>query len=203
MQMDNWYVLHVRTGRELSVAEAARELDGVNAVVPIYTIEERHDGVWSKAHKLLFPGYVFVQTERLHAKRYYEFKRLDGVIRLLGLSDGDIPRPVPAAEMDDLLSLMDTGYKIGISEGIRKENGKVEITAGPLAGLQGKISVVTLISAMARDLLLMARNWVFAKARRMQPRISRFLMASIFVTAVPPSYPLCGPVSCPAFDLFA
>lgn len=139
MQRDNWYVLHVRTGRELAVAEAARELDGVKSIVPIYTVEERHDGVWSKAHKLLFPGYVLVQTERLHAKRYYEFKRLDGVIRLLGLSDGDIPRPVPAAEMDDLLSLMDTGCKIGISEGIRKENGKVEITAGPLTGLQGKI----------------------------------------------------------------
>lgn len=139
MRTDNWYVLHVRTGRELAVAEAAEGLEGVKSIVPIYTLEERHDGEWSTAHKLLFPGYVFVQTERLHAQRYYELKRLDGVIRLLGLAEGDIPRSVPEEEMAELLNLLDQDHMIGISEGVRKENGKVEIMAGPLAGLHGKI----------------------------------------------------------------
>ncbi len=139
MRMDNWYVLHVRTGHELPVAEAARGLSGVAAFTPIETIYERHGGEFRELQRLLYPGYVFVQTERLHAQRYYEFKRIDGVIRLLGLADGDIPRSVPEAEMQELLGMMDDQYVIGISHGIHDGNGKIKITGGPLASLRGRI----------------------------------------------------------------
>ena len=62
MRMDNWYVLHVRTGHELPVAEAARGLSGVAAFTPIETIYERHGGEFRELQRLLYPGYVFVPS---------------------------------------------------------------------------------------------------------------------------------------------
>lgn len=139
MRTDNWYVLHVRTARELPVAEAARALEGVAAFVPMETLMLRHGDDYPEVRRLLYPGYVFVQTERLSAARYYEFKRIDGVIRLLGLADGDIPRSVPESEMAELLALMDNDCVIGVSRGVRRDNGKVEVTDGPLLGMKGRI----------------------------------------------------------------
>ena len=92
MRMDNWYVLHVRTGQEMGIAEAVRKLPGAAALVPSVILTERRDGKREECSRLLYPGYVFAQTERLNAQRYYDFKRIDGVLRLLGLDDGDIPR---------------------------------------------------------------------------------------------------------------
>ena len=41
MRTDNWYVLHVRTGQEMCVAEAVRNLPGAAALVPSEILTER------------------------------------------------------------------------------------------------------------------------------------------------------------------
>ena len=41
--------------------------------------------------------------------------------------------------MQELLGMMDDQYVIGISHGVHDGNGKIKITGGPLANLQGRI----------------------------------------------------------------
>ena len=130
MRMDNWYVLHVRTGQEMGIAEAVRKLPGAAALVPSVILTERRDGKREECSRLLYPGYVFAQTERLNAQRYYDFKRIDGVLRLLGLDDGDIPRCVPESEMQTVMDITGDTQTAGISHGI-KDAGGLEKPSGP------------------------------------------------------------------------
>lgn len=142
MRTDNWYVLHVRTGQEMCVAEAVRNLPGAAALVPSVILTERRDGKREECSRLLYPGYVFAQTERLNAQRYYDFKRIDGVLRLLGLDDGDIPRCVPESEMQTVMDITGDTQTIGISHGIKDASGKIKIVDGPLKSLQGRITKI-------------------------------------------------------------
>ena len=120
MRMDNWYVLHVRTGQEMGIAEAVRKLPGAAALVPSVILTERRDGKREECSRLLYPGYVFAQTERLNAQRYYDF--------------------VPESEMQTVMDITGDTQTVGISHGIKDAGGRIKIIDGPLKSLQGHIT---------------------------------------------------------------
>jgi transcriptional antiterminator NusG len=172
MQTDNWYILHVLTGKEQDVTAAALRLNDVDAFVPMEVILERVDNEWTSVPRILFPGYVFVRTERLDARRYYQFKRIPGVLRLLGLNDGDIPRCVPSEEIE-LLFGPDGYCMVGISTGTRQPSGKIKITGGPLMSLQDRIVKVDTRQCRATvELPLLGRPHMVVMALRVEPTSS-------------------------------
>ena len=83
--MSNWYVLHVRTGREMDVKQELLRKD-YGAAVPTEIKTERRSGNWTQCERTLIPGYVFVEAAITDAD-YYNIRGIPGVIRFLS-TDG-------------------------------------------------------------------------------------------------------------------
>lgn len=77
-----WYVLHVRTGSELEIAEQLRKR-GFSAVVPTENRVIRKSGKWNQQIYIVFTGYVFVYMNYSWSK-YYAMSGIYGIIKILG-----------------------------------------------------------------------------------------------------------------------
>lgn len=134
--MGDWYVLHVRTGKEIEIQNTLiKHLPQCKTMVPRRLMMERKNGVIKKVIRDLFPGYVFVHTF-MDAAVYYNLTGTPSVIKILGSDRG--PQPVPDEEMLQILRFHGSGDPLGISE-MYIEGGKVKITDGPLLGMEGQI----------------------------------------------------------------
>ena len=96
-----WYVLYVNTGQEHAVAEQLRHR-GYDAIVPIENKLIRSKGKWITQPHILFDGYVFVRMDYEWSK-YYVFKGIPNIIRLLG--GGTSPIPLTDTESEFILTL--------------------------------------------------------------------------------------------------
>jgi transcriptional antiterminator NusG len=133
--MNDWYVLHVKTGKEHDTKAAlCRDLPGVVHLVPERTLRERINGKWKEVSRILFPGYVFISAY-LDTDLYYRLMAIPSVIRILGTGK---PDPVPLEEMQVILRLGNEGDPLGLSEVYRQGN-MVYVISGPLVGLEGQI----------------------------------------------------------------
>lgn len=96
-----WYVLHVRTGSELDIAEQLRKR-GFSAVVPTENRVIRKGGKWTQKIYIVFAGYVFVYMNYSWSK-YYAMSGIYGIIKILG--GGQSPTPLSKNEADFVLKL--------------------------------------------------------------------------------------------------
>ena len=105
--MISWSVLQVMTGKEQQVADIIKGQGIAYACVPTRRLFERHRGKWQYVHKIMFPGYVFIETV-MTAARYYAMIAVPNVLRFLGKQDGGYPQSVPGATIETILGLADS-----------------------------------------------------------------------------------------------
>lgn len=137
-----WYVMQVRTGSEENIClQCKRKISSKTlkeCFIPYYE-EKRHiKGEWKILKKILFPGYVILDSEEL-TNLYLELKQISGLTYLLGTG-----REVVPLTEEEVKFLKDFGGKkqvVPISEGII-ENSKVIIMSGPLGGKEGYIKKI-------------------------------------------------------------
>jgi hypothetical protein len=125
-----WWVLHTRPRAEKSLARRflARNL---SFFLPLYQHQWRNRGRLFRAHMPLFPGYIFLRGDveaRLHALETNQVVRTLTVVDDAQLRD-DLARVYRMMQAGMLLS----------PEELLQPGAPVEIVAGPLAGLEGKI----------------------------------------------------------------
>jgi transcription antitermination factor NusG len=101
--------------------------------------------VWSKRkdrkkkiHKVLFPGYLFVNDCLNHSKSL-EILKTPGVVRILGNEQG--PVPVPEAQIESIMRILDRGVVMNPIPYL-KEGQLVRVVDGPLQGCEGFLSEV-------------------------------------------------------------
>ena len=124
------YVLQVESERETEVVMAL-VMKEIKAYAPIREQLERRHGEWHTVKRLIFPGYVFAETE-LNDEIYYELRQTSGVLKILGR-----PTPLYLSEEKRLRPIFEAGV-IGISKGYA-ENGRLTITEGLLKGREAEI----------------------------------------------------------------
>lgn len=134
-----WYVLQVRGGTEERIrAQCQKIIDsGVleQCFIPYYEEKKRYRGAWHIEQRLLFPGYVFMISQRL-TDLCISLKEIIGMKKLLGTGEEIVPL---TEEETDLLKKMGVHEgPLEISMGIM-ENDAVMITEGPLAGMESYI----------------------------------------------------------------
>ena len=142
---ENWYALFVATGQEERVKKILEtnlqnETDNhLKFVIPVRELRERKAGKWKMVKRKLFPGYILVKGN-IDVETYYILKKESGIAKLL--RDEEEPLKIQEDELRVLkiLTRDKEGY-IGISNAF-KENDKIKITDGPLAGLEGLIESV-------------------------------------------------------------
>ena len=131
-----WYVMQVRTGREeetLSMVHqcAADSHMGV-CFLPKYEQKKKFAGAWHLVQALLFPGYVFVETEEIE-KFYMELRQVPKLTKILGT--GECWTSIIDEDLRVLERLLDEEKMVGMSTGFL-EGDRVMIVDGPLMGLE-------------------------------------------------------------------
>ena len=125
-----WWVLHTRPRAEKTLARKCRERD-LPFFLPLYRKRWVREGRHLASHLPLFPGYLF-----LHG---------DGAARAAALQTNLVAQALPVADQARLWADLSRVYRLVTSaaplapERCLPAGTPVEITGGPLAGLEGKV----------------------------------------------------------------
>lgn len=137
-----WYVIHTMSGTEQKCMQQCMQYvdasDYVEMFVPHYISKKHFKKEWHDVEKTLFPGYLFVDTDRIEAvmeglTKVHQYTRV--------LKDADVVSPITKEEQEFLSNMMDEHHIVRYSEGFLIGE-KVCITSGPLKHYQGCIKTV-------------------------------------------------------------
>lgn len=131
-----WYVLHVRTGSELDIAEQLCKR-GFSAVVPTENRVIRKSGKWTQQMYIVFAGYVFVYMDYSWSK-YYAMSGIYGIIKILG--GGQNPTPLSKNETEFILKLSELLAQPSVLK--FKDDNSYEVISGFLADYIDNITKV-------------------------------------------------------------
>lgn len=131
-----WYVLHVRTGSELDIAEQLRKR-GFSAVVPTENRVIRKGGKWTQKMYIVFAGYVFIYMDYSWSK-YYAMSGIYGIIKILG--GGQNPTPLSKSETEFILKLSELLAQPSMLK--FKDDNSYEVISGFLADYTDNITKV-------------------------------------------------------------
>jgi transcriptional antiterminator NusG len=152
--MKNWVILFVRSGSEEKLGRALKEKLNAEEYQPFLPVKEtpsRSKGVILKERKLLFPGYVFIQTE-IEVDTIAEKLKTD-LTGMIGdmtgkwhediykiLHNGDNEKDVAIREKERLYweRLFDSDFCVTGSVGFI-EGDTIRIVSGALVGMENRI----------------------------------------------------------------
>ena len=127
-----WFAVRVRSKHESVTATHLRGR-GYEEFVP--TFQERRQ--WSDRVKIqdqnLFPGYVFC---RFDPRDRFPILSAPGVVSIVGFGNG--PTPIPDKEMDDVRTLVNSGFLL-TPWPFLEVGQRVVVEKGPLAGVEGVV----------------------------------------------------------------
>ena len=131
-----WYVVWTETGTE---AELKNKIENEipkdlyrECRLPTRTEQQKWNGEVKEVTKLLFPGYLFLDTddpEGLHIK----IRKIKYNSRVM--KTGDDFTPISKAEQEIIEALTGEDGNVGISTGVI-ENGSLKVINGPLKGFE-------------------------------------------------------------------
>ena len=127
-----WYAVHTRSRHERKVAA---ELDrrGFTHFLPEYQSWSRRKDRRQRIMRILFPGYLFIQTP-LDPARRLAVLQTPAVVGIVGVARQ--PVPIPDAEVESVRRLLgaatDAAPRAGLVRGQR-----VQVMDGPLRGVIG------------------------------------------------------------------
>lgn len=135
-----WYVMQVATGKEESVRQVCKKYLAEESYMDIFIIRfnraKRYFGKWHRECEIMFPGYLFIDTENPRDV-YEELKQVPEITKLLG-RDAEEFQPIEQHKENMFKQLLNIDYEIDISKGIILGD-KVIVTEGPLKGNEGMI----------------------------------------------------------------
>jgi transcriptional antiterminator RfaH len=125
-----WWVLHTRPRTEKALARRLLQR-GTSFFLPLHKHQWRNRGRIHCSYVPLFPGYVFMQGERMSAFRTLETNMIARILTVedQGQLHGDLTR---------VYCLIAAGAAV-TPESRLQPGTLVEIASGPLMGLEGKI----------------------------------------------------------------
>lgn len=136
------YAIQVRTGSENTTIDELKTKISGKLMTDVYTPlrEERYkeDKKWKVRYKVLFPGYIFIETEDI-MEVIHQLNLITRYTRVITMDRE------PISVRDDELVLIDrlTGgdHVVEVSEGIIVGD-KIKVLYGPLLGLEGLITKI-------------------------------------------------------------
>ena len=140
-----WYAVQTRTNEEDKIKQIIEQLKSFDkdaeCFTPIYEGVKRSGGKNRIYFDMLFPGYVFIDTD--HPERIIDSQnKMTEFIKLLGVEKNEYGIniiPVSDEEKSFIESLTDDCHLMHVSIVKLNENHKIESIVGPLAGYWDKI----------------------------------------------------------------
>ncbi len=149
-----WYVCLTKPRRE---ALAVRKLEeqGYEVFLPLLTQWEKKKAGWTRKQQVMFPRYGFVRCSR-SGQSIAPIRSTPGVTGLVTF--GNVPATLQEPTLDAIRSLAERQATVLEGEEFPFQAGDcVEISAGPLKGLSGIVSLVAevrvtvLLSLLGRE----------------------------------------------------
>lgn len=142
-----WYIVRSQSNRERSVAEKLRkesEKTLINKVgrilVPIEKSFFLKNGKKVSREKVMYPGYIFVETNSVGELAYF-VKGCDGATSILSHKNGD-PQVIKNAEVDRMLGIEKETQQKQETTGKFIVGEEIKIMDGPFSGFVGKIESI-------------------------------------------------------------
>jgi transcriptional antiterminator NusG len=161
--MQMWYVVQSAEGKELDAVEKCRKAIPSHIVSsvfsPRYEFMRRYQGDWHIKEGILFPGYIFMESDQ-PSQLEEHLSQISGVVTPVQIGGGFYP--IREDEKDFLKSMLDETNCIRYSLGYIVD-GKLVVESGPLSG---KTQCVTKIDRHRRvaDIIL----HLFQEERKVQ-----------------------------------
>ena len=136
-----WYVIQVYTGRETEIAKQCRERvmeEEEDIFIPLVERMTKVGVEMTMVKTRLFPGYVFIETDRPE-DMYLRLKKIKAMTKLL--KTGEEITPLYPEEEAYLKKLSDEEHVVRYSEGYL-EGDRLVITSGALRDYEGQIKKV-------------------------------------------------------------
>jgi transcriptional antiterminator NusG len=137
-----WYVIHVRTGTEQSIRiQCEKGIDPSvleQCFIPDFEEQRKVRQEWKTVRRPLFPGYVFLVTDRIEPL-FFELKKVQGMTKLLATGEEIVP--LSESEVDFIKSFGGRDHLVSMSTGII-EGSRVIVESGPLQGREGLIKKI-------------------------------------------------------------
>ncbi|MCD7736809.1 MAG: antiterminator LoaP [Lachnospiraceae bacterium] len=137
-----WYVVQVRAGAEEKIcAQCAKKISETllrQSFLAYYEERKKRGGKWETQKKVLFPGYVFLDTDEIE-KVFFELKKVIGLTKILGIGEDIVP--LTEEEVRFLTQLGGENHVVEMSEGII-EGARVKVQSGPLMGKEALIKKI-------------------------------------------------------------
>ncbi len=151
----DYYVLQVRTGGEddfIQRYERSCFAPKGRLFLPKRALLVRRAGKVSRKELPVFPGYVFLETERVDEETRWQIRHIEGFYRFLKNS-GNNPTPLSDKDRALLHHFISFGKRADISKVTFDENDRIVVLEGPLKGLEGKIIKVDRRKSRAKVIL--------------------------------------------------
>lgn len=140
--MGNWYAVQVRAGKEQDTARLCQKIVNkkilTEAFIPRYERMKHYQGAWHKEQLLMFPGYIFLETEQV-GELFLALKAVPELTKILGGGSEFIPIEEEEKALlqrlgnEEHVTEMSTGYMVG---------DRIVIPSGPMSGMEGKIKKI-------------------------------------------------------------
>ncbi len=135
-----WYAVWVETGKEDIIKESCIKLldDAVynDIFVLRFNRSRKYYGKWHKESKVMFPGYIFVDTDT-PAQLHENLKNVPAFTKVLG-HDKDEFVPIESNKERLFKDMINDNHEIELSVGLI-EGDRIIITDGPLEGKEAMI----------------------------------------------------------------
>ena len=141
----NWYTVKVQSNRERSVSEKLKmEMmrdfkEEVNVLIPSQTLSMMKNGKVQKKEQLLYPGYIFVETESIDKVLHFS-KIINGMNNVLKDPQGN-PIVMRKSEIERMTGEVEE-RKLSVDKGLYAIGQEVSVINGPFASFRGKIQTI-------------------------------------------------------------
>lgn len=137
-----WHVVQVQTGNEIQTKDICNQLIEkdilMECFIPLYEQMKKYQGKWHKEQKILFPGYMFINTNDIDSL-FLALKNVPKLTKVLGIG-GELV-PIHKSEEQYLEKMLNKEYIVEVSKGyIVGED--VYIIDGPMKNFNGKIKKI-------------------------------------------------------------
>ena len=153
-----WYVMQVYTGMETDICEKCRERileEGEDIFIPLVERMTKVRGERTLAMSRLFPGYLFVETDRIEDFQM-RLKEIPAMTRVL--KSGEKMSPIHPEEEERLRRLCGDAHIARYSEGYI-EGDTLIVTQGALKDFHGKVKKILRHKRLVvMELLLLGRS---------------------------------------------
>jgi len=133
-ELPAWYALYTRSRFEKKLMSELTDRS-IEVFLPMREVLSRWKDRKKKIWIPLFPGYIFVHHVDTPANRY-RILNVPGAVRFIGFNSQTVP--IPQEQIDGVRRFLESNLMVDPYPYMRIGR-RVEVVAGPLKGIQGKL----------------------------------------------------------------